>query len=229
MRIRSCFAITGKIRFLSHLDLLKVMERALKRAQLPVTFSQGFNPHPQIAFATAKSVGLASTCEYFDVELDQTMDPSEFQRRLQEKCPHGIEILQSREIPSDARALMALINSASYQVLVQTKDALTGEELDKKIAELFARTEIKVERISPKKRKEFDIRPGIFSLTYSMDAPQRVLLEMDLSMGNLGNVRPHEVVVALGLDDYEILDITRVEMFIGSANGAKITDLWQTK
>ncbi|MGI6679369.1 MAG: TIGR03936 family radical SAM-associated protein [Dehalobacterium sp.] len=230
MRIRSRFAITGKSRFLSHLDLLKVMERTLRRAQLPVTYSQGFNPHPQIGFATAKSVGVASTCEYFDVELDEAVAPQEFQRRIQENCPVGIEILECREIPQNAPSLMAVVNGASYQVLVQMKEAITQEELDQKIKELFAQQEIIIERSSPKRRKEFDIRPGILSLTYRMETSQRILFETDLRMGNLGNVRPQEVVDALGLSDCEILEITRVELFIEkSTDGAKLTDLWQTK
>lgn len=222
MLLRSCFSVRGNIRFLSHLDILKVMERTMRRAQIPVSFSQGFNPHPKIAFGSAKPVGLASECEYFDVELDGEMDPSDFQTKFQGKCPSGIQIKETKEISPEEPALMAVINCASYQVTVKVSGELGSEELDKKIAELFSRRSIIVERVSPKRRKEVDIRPGILSLSYSLYSPQRILFEMDLDMGNQGNAKPGEVVRALGLGNYELLDITRTGLFIRRESGEKI-------
>ncbi|MEL7564696.1 MAG: TIGR03936 family radical SAM-associated protein [Dehalobacterium sp.] len=222
MFLRSCFSVKGNIKFLSHLDLLKVMERAMRRAQIPVAFSQGFNPHPKMAFGTAKSVGLASECEYFDVELDREMAPRDFKKKLQEKCPMGIEIKETKEISPEEPALMAVINCASYQVTVKVSQELSQEELDKKIADLFSRSEIIVQRVSPKRKKEFDIRPGIISLTYRLSQPEKILFEMDLNMGNQGNVKPGEVIGALGLGDYEILEILRTGLFIRRESGEKV-------
>jgi len=222
MLLRSCFSVKGNIKFLSHLDLLKVMERTMRRAQIPVSFSQGFNPHPKMAFGTAKSVGLASECEYFDVELDGEMDPVDFRTKLQEKCPIGIEINDTKEISPEEPALMAVINCASYQVVVKVTRELSPEELDKKIGSLFSQSKIMVERVSPKRKKEFDIRPGIISLTYSLYAPEKIIFEMDLNMGNQGNVRPGEVIDALGIGDYEILDITRTGLFIRRESGERV-------
>lgn len=222
MLLRSCFSVQGNIRFLSHLDLLKVMERAMRRAQIPVAFSQGFNPHPKIAFGTARPVGLASTCEYFDVELDGELDPEAFRTRLQEKCPSGVTIEETKEIPPEKPALMAVINCASYQATVQVTDDLKPEDVDQKIADLFSRSKIVVERVSPKGKKEYDIRPGILRLIPCFCPPRQVLFDMDLGMGNQGNVKPGEVIGALALGDYEILDLTRTGLFIRSASGEKI-------
>jgi radical SAM-linked protein len=221
MMLRSCFSVTGRMRFLSHLDLLKLMERAMRRAGIPVAFSQGFNPHPKIAFATAKAVGLVSVAEYFDVELNRAMAPEEFRARLQENCPPGITIKETKEIPPEAPALMAVINCASYQVLVRLREKTTRKELDENIAELFSRKEIFVPRISPKKKKEFDIRPGIFSVSYRDCASQEILFEMDLKIGNEGNVRPSEVVEALHLGEYQVLEITRTGLFVREESGEK--------
>lgn len=222
MLLRVCFSVKGNIKFLSHLDLLKILERVLRRAEIPVAFSQGFNPHPKIAFGSAKSVGLASLCEYFDVELDEEMDLIDFQTKLQQKCPPGFEINGVKEISPEEPALMAIINCASYQVLVKFSGGITTEELDQKIEELFSRSEIIVERVSPKKRKSYDIRPGIVSLSYLFQTPERVEFEMELRMGNLGNVRPGEVIDALKIRDYQILEITRTGLFIRRESGEKV-------
>lgn len=221
MLLRSCFSVSGNIKFLSHLDLLKVMERAMRRAEIPVAFSQGFNPHPKIAFGSAKAVGLASKGEFVDVELDGKMDPNDFQKRLQEKCPSGIVIEKTIEISSEGPALMSVINCASYEVLVKVPGELNEEELKQKIAHIFAEEEIIVERVSPKRKKQFDIRPGILSLTYTPCPPEKVMFQMDLKMGNLGNVKPEEVVRSLKLNFYEILDITRTGLFVQNETGEK--------
>ncbi|HHT64381.1 MAG: TIGR03936 family radical SAM-associated protein [Bacillota bacterium] len=221
MILRSCFRITGKTRFLSHLDLLKLIERALRRAGIPVAFSHGFNPHPKISFGTAKAVGLASDCEYFDVELDEEMDPEEFRVKLQEKCPPGIIIKETKEISPEDPPLMAVINCATYLVRVRMDKEMNPSELEEKIAQLFSRREIKVPRISPKRKKEFDIRPGIFRLSYRFCTPQEILWEMDLSVGNQGSVKPVEVVEALGLDGCRILDIIRTGLFVRNKSGEK--------
>lgn len=222
MIFRSCFAITGNLRFLSHLDLLKLMERALRRARIPIAFSHGFNPHPKMAFATAKAVGLAGLSEYFDVELDQEMAPLEFQRRLQENCPAGIEIKEVKEISPGEPSLMSVVNCASYRVKVRVKNKLDAKELEQKIDRIFSRKEIIVQRISPKRKREYDIRPGIFSLTYHFCTPQEVLLEMDLKIGSEGSVKPGEVVEALSLEDCQILDLTRTGLFVLKKSGEKV-------
>jgi radical SAM-linked protein len=221
MILRSRFEVTGRIRFLSHLDLLKLMERSMRRAGIPVAFSQGFNPHPKIAFGTAKSVGLASICEYFDVELDGKMNPEEFREKLQEVCPEGIVIRETKEILPGEPALMAVLNCASYQVKVRLDHQITHEELDQKIAGLFSRKEIVVQRISPKRKKEFNIRPGIFSITCQFSGPKEILFDMDLSVGNEGNVRPHEVVDALDLGSYHLIDVTRTGLYMRQESGEK--------
>ncbi|ATW25486.1 TIGR03936 family radical SAM-associated protein [Candidatus Formimonas warabiya] len=218
--LRSCFEVTGRIRFLSHLDLLKVLERALRRADLPVAFSQGFNPHPKIAFGSARAVGLASECEYFDVELDRYVPPADFRQRLQEQCPCGLVIKETREISPASPPLMAVINCASYRVMVQSPFPFTQEELDQKMDRLFDKKEIVVERVSPKGRKTYDIRPGIFSLT-AQALPEGALFHMDVAVGNEGNVRPGEVITALALEG-EMGAITRTGLFIRNVGGEKV-------
>lgn len=224
--LRSRFAVEGGLRFLSHLDTLKGVERALRRAGLPVAFSQGFNPHPQIAFGPARAVGLASRSEYFDVELTAAVTPEEFQRRLSAESPQGFQLLETREIPAGSPALMAILNCAHYEVRLQCSTPLSQGELDQKVTGLFQRDSIIVTRHSPKGSRQADIRTGIWSLSGEA-LPDEIRLEMEVRLGGDGNVRPGEVVESLGLSHCQIADMVRTGLFVRRLDGVKL-DPWES-
>lgn len=219
-RLRTCFAVQGGMKFLSHLDILKVMERTLRRAEIPVAFSQGFNPHPKIAFGPARPVALASTCEYFDVELTRPLDPEEFREKVQEYCPPGLIIKAAREIDSQSKALMAVLNCAWYRVSLvgPMPEAQTPDGL---IEKLFAQKEIVVERHSPKGHKRYDIRPGIWQL-FAAPTEVGLTVEMEVMIGSVGNVRPEEVIQALGFAKDQMVEITRTGLFTRKNDGETI-------
>ncbi len=120
IKVRIQFSRNDSLKFLSHLDQQRLFGRALRRAKLPLAFSQGFHPHPIISFANAMSVGMTSSCEYVDVGLDLE-DPSEIsgetiKKRLKKSLPKGIKILGVEVLPKDTRSLTRLIESADYRV-----------------------------------------------------------------------------------------------------------------
>src|SRR5215467_10770727 len=90
-------------RWLGHLDILRTFERAIRRADLPIAFSAGFNPHERIAFANALSVGVTGSEEPATLELTTVVHPQDLVRRLNEKLPPGIQLRSASEIP-DARS-----------------------------------------------------------------------------------------------------------------------------
>ncbi|MCL5038602.1 MAG: TIGR03936 family radical SAM-associated protein, partial [Firmicutes bacterium] len=127
-RLRTRFHKTGDAIFLSHLDLSRLMERALRRAELPIAYSQGFNPHPRMVFGAALAVGTESEAEYADFFLRRDISPGEFQKRLNEALPEGVAVSEVRWVDLAAPALTAEVRVADYRVLLLGE--ISGEERD---------------------------------------------------------------------------------------------------
>ena len=97
MRIIACFTKPDSVRFVSHLDTQRLFQRAFRRAGLPLAYSQGFNPHPLLSFATALSCGYTSDGEYFDVILSEPVEPEAFVTRVNAVLPEGMRIVSAVE------------------------------------------------------------------------------------------------------------------------------------
>lgn len=91
-RIKFIFAKKGEMKFISHLDLMRLLMRALRRAQIPLKMSEGFNPHPKLSFKRALKLGVESQAEEASIGLNQFIEPEDFKLKLQKKLPKGIEI-----------------------------------------------------------------------------------------------------------------------------------------
>lgn len=145
-----------RVRFLSHLDVLRMFERALRRAKIPVVFSQGFNPHPRMAFGPALPTGFTSDAEYLDLVYYQGNGGIDICASLQNQLPAGFVIKTGRRISKDELSLSALINCVDYSVNLPKM-----KERTKRINELFAQKELIVERIKKKTKSLVNIRPFI--------------------------------------------------------------------
>jgi radical SAM-linked protein len=226
-KIRYRFAIQGPLRFLSHLETIRVFTRALRRARIPVQHSQGFHPHPQLAFATARPVGLESTGEYADLVLYETLDPAQFLDRLNAVLPAHIRLLAARTVALKAPALMAEPLAARYTVEFPppwvTDD---GRSLAERVQALMACRDIPVPRWHKKGTRQVNIRPGIDSLEVLPAAGDMLTLSMLLREEELLKAKPQEVIQALlGVpeDDLYVLRILKHEVFIRQA--AQLTPL----
>lgn len=188
-RIRMRYTKKGRIRFLSHLDLMTLFQRAATRAGIPLAFSQGFNPHPRTSFGPALSVGVESEAEYLDMETDPFIDLSKATRDLNSTLPQGIEVLEARIIPRNAPSLSKSIAKFIYRVLILPPYTETIQE---RIGGFLALSSVVV----VKKGKERDIRPAIASiaLTDETDPPA---IELSLQEKNGITARPVDVIEAL--------------------------------
>ncbi|MDK2888782.1 MAG: hypothetical protein PWP72_1660 [Thermoanaerobacter sp.] len=196
-RYRIEFRKEGMARFISHLDLVRTLERAMRRAGLPLAFSRGFNPHPRFSLGAPLPVGVKGEREYLDLELVTALPEDEIKGRLNEQLPGGLEVTRVWSIPEDAPALMATLEKATYRVDLRLVRAITPEDLRKIIDGLLALPEIIITRRSgDKKEKTLDIRPGIHALSGRVEG-DRVTLEMCLAVGSRATVRPEEVVQVL--------------------------------
>ncbi len=197
MRFWINFTKEASLRFLSHLDMLRLWQRALRRSKLPVAYSAGFNPHQRLSFASALPVGATSGDEYLEIVFADTFNREGFER-LAESLPTGLSIVTKREVPAGVPALMALVGAANWRLSTTENEFAL---LRQAVPELLACTSLPVEREGKKGKKgkkTVDIRPLIFNLQPPGDGGQHEL-SMLLQTGSEGGARPQEVMNLLGL------------------------------
>ncbi len=195
-RVRIGFTKGAGVRFVSHLDLMKAFERAVRRAAIPIAFSEGFNPHPKMSFASALAVGVTSDAEYMDIDLRENVAAEEIARRLMSVLPPGITIRSACMVPDNSPALMSVVNRTSYEVRARATAPVTQAVLLECIDETLKQNQLVIEKNTKKGLKPKDIRPGIINLTGWL-AGEDVCFDMLLLTGNEGNIRPEEVVQGL--------------------------------
>ncbi len=217
MLMRFSYCVQGPVKFLSHLDLLKLFGKAVKRAGVPIAYSEGFNPHPKITFGPPRGVAIAGLEEYCDMKLKEEMQPEDFIQAFNAALPKGIAVKEAKLLRHKAEALMAVINVAAYQA------AFIGEDTEKVAAavkRLLAAEQAMVIRYNPKKKdKEINVRAGIDTLALTPAAADSGQLDMRLLFGESGSVKPTEVLSLL-LQHPEKAVITRTGLYVKTADGA---------
>jgi radical SAM-linked protein len=223
MRVRIKYSREGSCRFLSHLDMVRLFLRALRRGRLPLAYSQGFHPQPRLAFAAPLPVGTAGLAEYLDVYLTAPVEAARLPEALNRQLPAGLTILEAREVPEQGESLMALVNSFSYRVDLPGTARETAAAALKRLQEA---PEALVRRQTKKGPVQRDVKPFIAEIRLQEEpgtepgpesGPEsgpkpRLLpdpeaapgagwyLDRILATGPRGSVRPEEVLTALGID-----------------------------
>lgn len=197
-RIRFRFAKRGPARLLSHLETVNVWTRALRRAQIPLAYSQGFHPQPKIAFGTALALGIESEAEYADVLLNERRDVAAFQRDLNATLPEGFQVLAAAEIPLKAPSLTATIQAARYEVWCAPQDvaAFLGDAHARVSAFLQKETCV-VMRPTKQGVRPVNLRPLVRDLWARRNTDGGLVLEMVLWEREGARCRPQEVASAL--------------------------------
>lgn len=195
-RVRLVYRQEGPARYVSHLDVMRAFERAARRAGLPLAYTAGFNPRPKLGFAAPLAVGMTGCRECVDLELEEDVAPVEVLDRLRGTLPEGLVAVRAESI-TGGPALMSLVSRARYTAVGEAPEGLTAEDVQALLIAFLARGTIRTERKSVKGLKQKDIRPGIYSLTVDLVGPKLVLV-MELKAGSAGNVRPDDVLSALG-------------------------------
>lgn len=163
MRIIASFTKLDPVKFVSHLDMQRLFQRAFRRAGLPLAYSQGFNPHPLLSFATALSVGYTSDGEYFDVILSEPVPCEEFISRVNAVLPEGVRIIDAIDAGEFKASLTPLMRSASCRAVLAFEQPIAREALDSAINSLLE-NEIIVDKKTKGGIKSVDIRPQLISL-----------------------------------------------------------------
>jgi radical SAM-linked protein len=195
-RYRITFTRDKTIRFVGHLDLAKTWERVLRRADLPLAYSQGFHPLPKITFASALPVGCTSEAEVMDVVLAEQLDPLEVMRRLSLALPSGMTVTSVVEAPLQSPALQATLRWAEYLMTIETDE--TRDQVQSRLSALLAMPSLVRER----RGKSYDLRPLVLSLSVESAQPSSIQVAVRLlADANAGTGRPDEVLAALGWAD----------------------------
>lgn len=162
-RLRFKFVRGDEVKYISHLDMMKVFERAARRAEIPVTYSQGFNPHPQMVFGLPLSVGVTSEAEYADFELDELMEPEEFIKRMNGSLPEGFSVIRA-EVRQAKNNIMAAIAGAAYSILVFDGKNEGINLIREKIGGFISKPCITVKKEGKNGVRDVDIRPMIYNI-----------------------------------------------------------------
>lgn len=158
-KFRLRFSKQGRGIYISHLDLMRTLQRAFHRGSIPLKYSQGFNPHAQIAIALPLSVGTSSTCELMDFSLREQMSPDEIIRRLKESLPEGIDALEVYEAQRKFKELKWLEAEVRFEY-----DSGDLSEKAAALRDFFSRETIVISKKTKSGMKEEDIVPSIRTL-----------------------------------------------------------------
>lgn len=213
MKLRMKFKKEGLTRFISHLDMMRTFERAFRRANLPIAFTQGFNPRPKITFTPALSLGVTSSSEYMDVEFYEDISKQDVVLKLNGALPEGIQVTDVEE--ADEKLPLSMLNCAKYVVTVILSE-VGPEELIKSIKILLQQKEIIVEKNTKSGKKLVDIAPLIYSIDLADHNSDTANIVMSISIGQQGSVAPITVIRQLErilLKKLEVVGIHREEIF----------------
>lgn len=162
MRMLAVFEKGERIRHIGHLDIQRSVQRGLRRSGLPVAYSNGFNPHILITFASALSTGACGTREIMDVTMAEEVSEREFLDRMNKAMPPEMQLSQVRAVDQKHPALMASLRAANYDLLIRNEDQ--AEKLIAAIPGMMARDSIPAMRKTKTALKECDIKPLIYEL-----------------------------------------------------------------
>jgi radical SAM-linked protein len=202
-RLRFRFAKLGKVRWTSHRDVARMWERALRRAGLPVAYSEGFSPRPRISFGLALPTGHESVAEYLDVDFGEPVEPLTLPSRLSPALPVGIDVTAAAVVERGADSLQHEVTSSSWAVQLDERDHPAA-----RIDEVLAAPEVVVTRERKGRPVTDDIRPAIRSLVLE---PGNTLL-CELATQPRG-VRPAELLSVLGIE-FEDCHVRRTHQWI---------------
>ena len=163
-RIRAYFGKLGDMALVSHLDLLRLLDRAVRRAALPVAFSGGFHPSPRIAIAQALPLGTTSCGEIVDFELSELVDPVRFQAQLSQQLPAGIPIYSVEAVDLKARAATQMLARAEYLVTVAVLQATSSGQWRNWVEAIQARDSIWLDQITKSGSQLVNLRDRLFEL-----------------------------------------------------------------
>jgi radical SAM-linked protein len=196
-RLRIKFSRGEEVKYISHLDLMRCWERALRRAEVPLLYSEGFTPHPRISLAAPLALGVTSEAELMDISVSRWVAPHWFTSGVGRQLPAGISIMGVFPVALTLPSLQASVHLAEYRVEVQPQ--VNREIIEKAVDYLLSLSELPWHHQRDTGEKKYDLRALIEDLWVIDWNGQTGILGMSLRCDSGGSGRPEQVTLALGL------------------------------
>lgn len=217
MKIRVKFSKSGNVKYVGHLDTMRLFQRAIKVAQLPVAYSQGFSPHSLVYFALPLAVGMQSEGEYMEIVMQEPILAKDVKERLSSVMVSGITLLDVFEVEEKTSSLMSLVQGADYKLTLKVlqQPEVTATVLEEKV---MTSKELIVLKKGKKGIAPVDIKPLILESVFT-DRGDKIDIDLKVFAGSSKNLSPDLFIKALlGETPYE-LEVVRKELYTEGEEG----------
>lgn len=203
MKIRIKFRKYGVMKFIGHLDMMRFFQKAMRRAEIDICYSEGFSPHQIMSFAAPAGVGITSGGEYLDIEVHSSRTSAESLRVLNDVMVEGVEIISYRKLPDDAKTAMSIVAAAGYTVTIKDGYTFSGSGEDPRteafrrgLESFFARpAEVLVTKQTKKSEKTLDLKKLVYEFRVEERCGRPAFFLM-VSTGSTDNLKPELVLEA---------------------------------
>lgn len=226
MKIRIKFRKWGVMKFIGHLDMMRYFQKAMRRANIDICYSEGFSPHQIMSFAAPLGVGITSDGEYLDIEVHTSKTSQEAISALNATMVDGVEVTGYVRLPDDAKTAMSLVTAADYTLTYKEGYAspLTTEEWQEQVRSCFLEKEsFTILKKTKKSEREVDLKPLVYEFEVR-EADAVPCFFLKVSTGSSDNIKPELVLASLyaccGLPYEEnAVQIHRLEVYTTSESG----------
>lgn len=221
MKIRIKFAKYGAMKFIGHLDMMRFFQKAIRRADIDIKYSEGFSPHQIMSFAAPLGVGLESRGEYMDIEVLSMTSAEDMKQALNRVMVEGVEVLSVTVLPDQAKNAMASVAAASY-LLKMKEGSFPIPDLETQLQAFYKQDTIPYTKETKKSVAELDLKQGLYEIGTDADGAVFMLVNASSS----GNIKPAMVFEKFcrfaGVDiPLSACQVTRIETYTDLAKEAK--------
>lgn len=219
--IRVKFKKEGDMIYISHLDLQRLLQRAFRRAEINLSHSQGFSPHPKMSYGNALALGTESQGEYVDIEIEEDdLSVEEFLNKVSIQLPEGIDFIKAKEIDRQTPSLSSVIDYGEYLFNIDLKRPMTKEFVKRKVIDFMNNKEIIITKKNKKgKMVEVDIRPMIRTFDVLNLEDEHITLTATIATGSKTNLNTNILIPKI-LEMFELdidpldVDILRRDLYV---------------
>lgn len=222
MKIRMKFSKNGPIKFIGHLDVMRYFQKAIRRAEIDIAYSQGFSPHQIMSFAQPLGVGVESNGEYVDVELNSAISAKDVMDRLNAVMNEGIKIESVKKLSEGTMNAMASVAASKYAISIKEGYEIYVDFLSQ-CMKLGQKEKIIIVKKTKKSEIEMDLKPAIFEMSVT---DKELMMVVDSS--SAGNIKPNlvleEVCRENGLEYNPLaFAVRRIDMFTRNTEGKLVS------
>lgn len=217
MNVRVKFRKYGCLKFIGHLDVMRCFQKALRRADIDMCYSEGFSPHMIMSFASPLGLGITSDGEYMDIAVKSSPSSAEAVRRLNAVTAEGIDVVSWLKLPQGSKNAMSIVAAADYEI--RFREGKAPDQWTERFPEFMAQPQIMVTKKTKKGQQTVDIRPWVYRWELSENR-----LNVQLSAGSVHNLKPELLMQAFGdwigtVVEESDLRIRRLELYAAQGEG----------